>query len=392
MTKRVLCVDDEPNVLQAFERQFRKQFQLETALGPEKALEKLTSDGPFAVVVSDLRMPVMDGIELLTRVRQRWPDTVRIMLTGQADLSSAMAAVNEGNIFQFLCKPCPADMLTRALAAGLDHHRLITAERELLEQTLRGSVGVMSEILSLVNPVAFSRAERIRRYVVHIARHLDLPEQWQYELAAMLSQIGCVAVPPEVLNKYYDSQPLNAEEQDILASQASVGHKLLVRIPRLEDVARMVGNQRMAPRATAGSTDAVATGSALLRAAVDFDELLMSSKEPAAALAEMSGRGCYDPRFLTALEQVRVLQMEREVRLVGLADLKTGMTTNANVYSKSGVLLMGPDQEITASAIARLQSFAHTTGVVVPISVRMPHTRRVPEPVWTRVPEVRRAR
>jgi response regulator RpfG family c-di-GMP phosphodiesterase len=392
MTKRILCVDDEPNVLQAFERQFRRQFELETALGPEKALEKLSSDGPFAVVVSDLRMPVMDGIELLTRVRQRWPDTVRIMLTGQADLSSAMAAVNEGNIFQFLCKPCPIDMLTRALAAGLDHHRLITAERELLEQTLRGSIGVLSEILSLVNPVAFSRAERIRRYVLHIARHLDLPEQWQYELAAMLSQIGCVSVPPEVLDKYYDSQPLNAEEQNILASQASVGHKLLVRIPRLEDVARMVGNQRMAPRAPAGSTDAVATGSALLRAALDFDELLMSSKEPAAALAEMAGRGCYDPRFLTALEQVRVLQTEREVRLLGLADLKTGMTTNANVYSKSGVLLMGTDQEITASAIARLQSFAHTTGVVVPISVRMPHARRVPEPVWTRVPEVRRAR
>jgi response regulator RpfG family c-di-GMP phosphodiesterase len=380
MRKRILCVDDEPNVLQAFERQFRKQFELETALGPERGLEKLARDGSFAVVVSDLRMPVMDGIEFLTRVRAHWPDTVRIMLTGQADLNSAIAAVNQGNIFQFLSKPCPAEMLARALNSGLDHHRLITAERELLEETLRGSIGVMSEILSLVNPVAFSRAERIRRYVLHIVGRLNLPGQWQYELAAMLSQIGCVAVPTEVLDKYFDAQPLSAAERNILTSQASVGHKLLARIPRLEEVARMVGNQHLARREPGGSTDAVGTGSSLLKAALDFDELLMGGKEPAAGLAEMARRGIYDARFLAALEQVQVQMAECELRLVELAELKTGMTTNSNVYSKTGLLLMGTGQQITASAIARLQTFALTAGVVVPIGVRMPHIRRVPEP------------
>jgi len=380
VTRRILCVDDEPNVLQAFERQFRKQFELQTALGPERGLEKLTGDGPFAVVVSDLRMPVMDGIEFLTRVRENWPDTVRIMLTGQADMNSAIAAVNQGNIFQFLSKPCPPEMLARALDAGLNHYRLITAERELLEQTLRGSIGVMSEILSLVNPVAFSRAERIRRYVVHIARHLNLAAEWQYELAAMLSQIGCVAVPPDVLNKYYDAQPLDAAERKIMASQGSVGQKLLARIPRLEEVAEMVGNQDLARREPAASTGTAGIGSSLLKVSLDFDELLMRNTEPAAALAAMRKRGIYDPRFLAALEQVQVQQAEREVRLLGLAELKTGMTTNSNVYSKAGLLLMGTGQEITASAIARLQTFALTTGVLVPISVRMPHNRRSPEP------------
>ena len=369
MTKRILCVDDEPNVLQAFERQFRKRFELHTALGPKKGLEALSHDAPFAVVVSDLRMPEMDGIEFLARVRENWPDTVRIMLTGQADLSAAIAAVNQGNVFQFLSKPCPSEMLARALDAGLHHHRLIVAERELLEQTLRGSIGVMSEILGLANPVAFSRAERVRRYVLHIAGHLNLAGQWQYELAAMLSQIGCVAVPPDVLDKYYDAQPLDANEATILSSQGHVGQKLLARIPRLEEVAEMVGNQHLGRNTPA----------------LDFDQLVMRGTEPAAALSEMRKRGSYDQSFLAALEQVQVQQAEREVRLLKLTELKTGMTTHSEVRAKSGLLLMGTGQEITASAIARLQTFALSTGVVEPISVRMPHARRVPKPVAVEV-------
>ena len=126
----------------------------------------------------------MDGIEFLTRVRQTTPDTVRVMLTGEADLSAAISAVNEGRMFQFLSKPCPPEMLTRTLESALEQYRLVTAERELLESTLRSSIGVMSEILSLVNPPAFGRASRIRRYVQHMTEHLNLPDRWQYEVAA----------------------------------------------------------------------------------------------------------------------------------------------------------------------------------------------------------------
>jgi response regulator RpfG family c-di-GMP phosphodiesterase len=378
MTKRILCVDDDPNVLKAFERQFRKRFDLHTAQGPEMGLQALSNDGPFAVVVSDLRMPVMDGVEFLSRARQNWPDTIRIVLSGQSDLNMAIAAVNEGNVFQFLSKPCPAEMLARALEAALDQHRLITAERELLEDTLRASIGVMSEILSLANPVAFSRAQRIRRYVIHIARHLNLTGQWQYELAAMLSQIGCAAVSPDVLEKYYDAQPLDAREASILLSQGRVGQKLLAHIPRLEEVAEIVGNQSVVGNLPEGTGNTVSIGSGLLKVAIDFDQLLMSGANTDAALSQMRERGSYDPSFLAALEQVQVQQEAREVRRLGVAALRAGMTTNSEVRSRTGLLLMGVGQELTSAAITRLQTFALTTGVVEPISVRMPHAPRVP--------------
>src|ERR1700735_5369190 len=157
MTNRILCVDDEPNILLAFARQLRK-YEIVTALGPELGLKTVEEQGPFAVVVSDLRMPRMSGVQFLTKVKELSPDTVRIMLTGHGDLSAAAEAVNQGSIFRFLLKPCPTEVLSGALEAGLEQYRLVNAERQLLEQTLRGSVEVLSEILSLSNQEAFGQA------------------------------------------------------------------------------------------------------------------------------------------------------------------------------------------------------------------------------------------
>ena len=106
MADTILCVDDDPNILEAYRRQLRKEFRVETAIGPEEGCRKIESSGPYAVVVSDLQMPNMNGIQFLTKVREQSPDTVRMLLTGNADLNAAVEAVNQGQIFRFLTKPC----------------------------------------------------------------------------------------------------------------------------------------------------------------------------------------------------------------------------------------------------------------------------------------------
>lgn len=378
MVKRILFVDDDPRVLQAFERQFYKRFEIRTAIGPELGLQTLAADGPFATVVSDLRMPGMNGIEFLTRVRQASPDTVRVMLTGDADLSAAMAAVNEGKIFQFLTKPCPSDMLTRTLESALEQHRLITAERELLENTLRGSIGVLSEILGLVNPQAFSRAQRIRRYVQHIVETLNLPDRWQYELAAMLSQIGCVTVPPDTLDKFYKQQPLSLAEQQILAQQNAVGHNLLAKIPRLESVAQMVAEQAK-PWDESSPVDVVKTGAQLLKVASDCDEQVMRGIQLTVVLAQMAEKPEYRPMFVTALQKLQVEEAKSETRWLKLSQMKPGMIVGAGIYSQTGLLLLAKGQEITDSAMARLNSFASLFGVIEPISVIVPYVNQDPQ-------------
>ena len=127
MRDSVLLVDDEPNILRAYKRHLGNVFALQTATNAEEALQLFENAGPFAVIVSDLRMPGKDGIQLLREVKERYPDTGRILLTGHGDFESVASAVNEGGIHQYLTKPTPADLLGRSIEASLKNH-----ERQML--------------------------------------------------------------------------------------------------------------------------------------------------------------------------------------------------------------------------------------------------------------------
>jgi DNA-binding NtrC family response regulator len=105
MAERILLVDDDPNILDGFRRSLSREFLMETALGAELALKLVAENGPYAVVVSDMRMPGMDGVQFLSKVKAQSPDTIRVMLTGNADMDTAVHAINEGSIFRFLNKP-----------------------------------------------------------------------------------------------------------------------------------------------------------------------------------------------------------------------------------------------------------------------------------------------
>jgi DNA-binding NtrC family response regulator len=124
---RILIVDDEDLILDALRRQLHSCFNVATATGAKEAINLIMSQGPYAVVVSDLRMPAMDGVTLLYLIRQIAPNTVRILLTGKADLEAATLAVNMGNVFRFLTKPCPTKTLLRALNAAVEQYEITTA-------------------------------------------------------------------------------------------------------------------------------------------------------------------------------------------------------------------------------------------------------------------------
>jgi len=375
MADKILCVDDELNILLSLQRQLRKQFHLESALGPEKALAMIGRDGPYAVVVSDLQMPGMNGLELLAKVREVSPDTVRIMLTGQADLETAIAAVNQGNIFRFLTKPCSAEELAATLDGAVEQHRLITAERNLLENTLRASVKVLTDVLSLVHPAAFSRATRIHRYVRHMAGEMKLHDAWQFEVAALLSQVGCITLEPGALDRIYTGDEISDEEKRMFAAHPAAGGELLAHIPRLEAAAAMIANQNLsygqaaqvparAPRET------VETGAHLLRAAMDFDRLIVRNRSVEDALAQMRLRARdYDPACLQALAAYIAPECGMAVRVLKPGELRPGMVVDQDVRSKTGLLLLAKGQEVTLSVLGRLRAFAAKVGIAEPVRV-----------------------
>ena len=378
MNERVLFVDDEPQVLEGIQRSLRKQVDLQTATSGAEGLRLLSESGPFALVVSDMRMPSMTGAQFLAKVREQKPDTVRMILSGQSDLQATIAAVNEGHIFRFLCKPCAPEQLLAAIEDGLNQHRLLTAEKVLLEQTLSGCVTMLIEILGMVSPAASSRASRLQRYTVGLATALKLPDQWQWGLSAFVSQIGCVALPDAILSKVEAGQTLTDEEKRLHESHPEVAGKLLASIPRLEDVAEIVTAQ-FGPLNFAGGPadmrqwDVRSMGRLLLRTAVEFDRLAYGgvSGEAASATLRASKLGLPNA-IIEALRSVAPAGQERVVRQIRLKDLSPGMILEEDLVSSKGIRLVSAGHEVTRSLIVRLNSIAAGVGVAEPFRARVP--------------------
>lgn len=385
MNKKILFVDDEPHILEGYQRVLRKQFDIFTAAGGEQAIATLENSDEFSVIVSDMRMPGMDGVRFLGRAAEISPNTVRIMLTGDAEQQTAMSAVNEGRIFRFLTKPCTPEALGKTIAAGIEQYSLITAEKELLEETLSKSLEVMVDILATVNPTAFSRSARVKRMARDIAARLGLENVWELEIAATLSQIGCIGVPEEILQKIAACQPLDERELRLYCRHAQVGCDLVKRIPRMETVAEIIANQnrRVSDEIKADSLSATAakatTSARVLKAALDFDKLLDFGDTPHDAFAALAARdGWYDSVVLDALKEIIEENVEQYTsEPVSVGHLKMGMLVDEPVISNRGLVLLDAGQEITLSVILRLNNFAEAGIIKDKIRARVPirHSR-----------------
>lgn len=199
METKILLVDDEEMILSSLKRLLYRTYTVDTETSPSEALQRLDKADPYAVIVSDYKMPRMNGIQFLREAKERSPDTTRIMLTGYADLNNSIQAINDGYIFRFLTKPCDEKSFLENVGEGVRQFELVTAKKILLEKTLKGSIELLSEITSIVNPEAYARTNRIRRYVKYLVKKKKLSNLWKYDVAAMLSQIGTVILPPKLL-------------------------------------------------------------------------------------------------------------------------------------------------------------------------------------------------
>lgn len=373
---RVLCVDDEPRVLEGIALGLRRRYDVLTASGGMAALDILNKDPHVAVVLADMRMPMMDGTQFLQRCRHIAPDTVRIILTGQSDLAAAIAAVNEGQVFRFLTKPCPPAVLLPAIDAAVEQHRLITAERVLLEQTLHGAVKALGEILALTSPASFGRASRVTRSVALMAEALKLPERWTVEVAAMVSQLGFIALPTDLAERVHHGQPLSEEETQQVLAVPYVAEKLLAHIPRLELVRKILKASVRPIRRLPMGADAKAyqlmRAAQMLRIAIDFDDLQARGHTPQAAMAEMRRHEGYDPEVLESLGAVVAPDGDPEVpKWVPLSALKVGMVAAEDIRMVSGTLLVSRGYEIGQSFIERARNFRPGT-VKEPVCVILP--------------------
>jgi response regulator RpfG family c-di-GMP phosphodiesterase len=356
----VLCVDDEARVLDGLALTLRKDYRVHLALGGEEGLQKLKELRGVAVVVSDMRMPGMDGAAFLKRVMRAYPETSRILLTGEPGRDAAVSAINEGQIFRFLTKPCAPEQLQKAIEAGVDQFRLCNAERSVLQETLVGCIQVLVDVLAIANPVAFGRASRLKRSAMALANELGATGFWQLEAAAMLSQLGFLSLPVELVEKLYYGERLTPEERVLAEGVPLVANRLLEHVPRLDPVLQILSAINASDEALRMLGDGtIGMGARVLALALDYDTLITQGHHADVAMQTVRGRvSRYGESLLETFGKlVSAAPGTDETRVVPLRLVQPGMTIMQDIRTHLGTLLVPRGFEITGPFLERLHNF-----------------------------------
>lgn len=367
----VLVVDDEPTTLETLQYQIGKDFPVMTAQDGNAALAVMEQHSPFAVVVTDQQMPGMGGLELLEHVRVRHPDTIRVLHTAQTELAVAVAAINEGKVFSFLCKPCPSEVMRGTVREAVDQYHTALAEREMLERTLQTSLHALFNWMEMVNPRAFARAERIRDLAQVLCRELDLTFTWQIEVAAMASQLGAVTLPAKVIERLNRGLPLPDDEQKMTHAMPEVAVRLLHGIPKLDEVVEIMDalhatDARRPDRPVAAPTPAVS----VLRAAIGYQALVGRGVTVDGALAILDRSPDQEPTVLDALSRILGGALGSEsVRALRVSELEVGMRIAEDVISVNGVTLVGRGVRVSPTLLDRLIEVKRNAQVAEPILI-----------------------
>jgi response regulator RpfG family c-di-GMP phosphodiesterase len=304
-----------------------------------------------------MQMPKMNGLELLQRVKVVSPNTVCMMLTGNSDQKTATNALNIGDIFRFINKPCDRETLISSIKAGIKQYKLIVAEKVLLNKTLKGVINVLTEVLSLVNPDATDNSVIIADYMDRLAKVMKLPDSWGFMPMVQLSQLGCVIFPRETIHNIESGQTISEEERQLFAQHPCLASDLIRQIPRMEKIADNILYQEKCyngqgiPNDNVSGTD-IPLGARMLKVVIDFTRFEKNEQSIEKALSRLEmQRQFYDPKILSALRTVLNLTVEVPKIVVKLVDLKIGMIIDSSILTKRGQLVARKGQKVTETLL-----------------------------------------
>jgi CheY-like chemotaxis protein len=357
---KILCVDDETRVVEGLALHLRRDYEVHTALSGDEGLKTLKKIGGACVVISDMRMPGMDGATFLHHVLTFYPDATRILLTGEPGRDAAVSAVNNARIFRFLTKPCPPEQLKVAVEAGVIQHRLINAERSILKETLIGCIKALVDVLAIANPMAFGRASRVKQLALDFATALNCSDFWQLEAAAMLSQIGYLSLPPALLEKLYYGDALTDTEKTLAKGVPDVALSLLENIPRLDPVVQILAALNWSDEALLRLGDGtIGIGARVLGLVLEYDVLNTQGHSIDVTVQTLRRRA---PRYTAELIEkfgkfLGAGSGQAEARQIALKAVQPGMVIAQDVRTQMGTLLVSRGFEVTHLFLERMRNF-----------------------------------
>jgi len=330
---------------------------------------ELIKKNNYAVIVSDMNMPKMDGIEFFKNVMEVAPKSVRIMLTGNANNKTAIDAINNGHIFRFLTKPCPPQILLKAILEGIQQFQLVNTEKELLENTLKGSISVMSDLISMSNPFLYSIVKEIIELNNFILEKNSIEPRWEDKVAANFSLLGLLSVDIEKLSKLIEELSFN-DDKPFYVDYFSLGGEILTSIPRLDFVVLILTSLRYSKSDLAFLREDIRIPTAALRLAIDYVFYSTKGFFQGEIIEKFLKSDRYYKDFVTCLEH-----LDRNISVENLAELeitkiKEGMIIQRDVMSEKGLLLIPKDTVVNPTIIKLLKAFAKKEANITEVLVK----------------------
>jgi len=366
----VMIVDDNPANLKLLEDMLR-QHGYEVQSFPRGRLALAAADQePPDLILLDINMPELNGFEVCERLKssERLAGIPVIFLSALDAIGDKVKGFQSGGV-DYICKPFQFEEVHVRVETHLQLRRARQAEHDLLEKTLGGAVGTLWGLVQITSPGLTLRSNAIRDIVRWITRRTEVSDSWQYELAATLCLVGCLALPDEVFEKGYRGQPLSPVEDRMFRDHPQTAAQLLSKIPRLELVAEIIRAQQT-PGAVTGKA---AQGVQVLQLALELDRRIFRGATASAALAEIRLLRRFESRMLDALESYSPAQTEYEAQRLPVRELRSGMILERDVLSSdNNLLIFKKGTTLTDTWIERLVNFAKAPGLQEPVEVRVP--------------------
>ena len=359
MNNKILCVDDEEAILRGFKLNLNNKFELHFASDGIEGLELFKREGGFATVLSDMRMPRMSGAEMLHEIKKIDSEVVTVLLTGHTDFESAMAAVNDGNVFRMLSKPCPPDVLRKVLRDAIEQYDLITSKRILLDQTLRGAVDALSQSLAITQPLFFGRAQRVRRMANGLAEAVQLVESWRVGVAAIFSQLAYLSIPNHLSESVYYRKDLKPELKAMLKDLPEETLKIIDLIPGLTDIREILQRIDIQPKFEIDDGSGIRTAASILRVALDYDYYQEQGHADALIIQTLISRAdTYDQKITEALSQfIDADSNSYSLEEIDTKDLAEGMRLNQDLLLEDSMLIASSGADIDRSLLKIVRNY-----------------------------------
>ncbi len=426
----ILCVDDEPGILSALRRLFRaKGFQVQIAEGGKAGLALLETQ-PFDLVISDMRMPEMDGAAFLEQVRLRWPDSMRLLLTGYADITSVMAAINKGEIYRYIAKPWDDNDILLIVRSALQHRLMVLEQARLqalikqqnaelktlnaslevkvqertkdlqqavdrLKSNFVTSIKVFTSLIEMRHKDLAGHSRRVADLAKRLALQMGLDNKQAQEIfvAALLHEIGKVGFPDELINT--PVVMLNTRQLEEFRKYPERAEAALMPLEELKGAVQIILNHLERwdgagyPRHIAG--EAIPVGARILSVASDYDGLqigLLAQRklEPGQAqdVILQGARRRYDPTVVDALMVLCGARPKTQVRqdrwvevTVSSIGLKPGMKLSRDLITPSGLLMLTAGHALDESVIKKIVDFERSNGLSLTAEVWQPPSAAV---------------